>query len=88
MELAYNGDVFEVEEIGSINMGCDGTDEYLHVRCLTTEANESTVERAVMQERYREPVGPGAYFCRNATAMIKPYSDNQYVVIVHHRYDN
>lgn len=88
MEYNFEGNAFEQEAIGSIVKGVDGTDEYLHVRCLTADSDEATVERAVMQRYYRDTDTPGGYFCRNATVMRKRYSDNEYVVIVHHRYDN
>lgn len=75
-----------VTNIGHIEHGIDGNDQYL---LLTRNDDDLTPEQArewllpqVYRETYQEA---GGYFCKRVTVMSR--SDSQVVAIVHHEYD-
>ena len=74
------------EQIGKIEMGIDGCDEYVRLR-----ANESTtVDQAhewLLNRVYRDTNQAGGYFCHQVTIMPRPYFNDEFVGIIHHRYD-
>ena len=89
VELPYNLEPFIPEytytEIGRVEMGCDGSDQYFLVSGKTDIIPDDLledVEHKFYVETYREA---GGYFCKHFTLMKQ--SSNEYIVRVCHRYD-
>lgn len=79
-------DYVSMDEIGSINMGIDGTDVYYLLRTANPVAIP-TLKMQLNREYAYESSYPGSAFCAGVSVMPKPYYDCDYVVIVHNRYD-
>lgn len=77
---------YTITRIGSVEQGIDGNDEYLLV--MDGEENKTTdeVEQDFFEAYYRDTDTAGAYFCHYVTVVELP-SNNEWIVIIHHRYD-
>ncbi len=76
-----------ITKIGDIGQGIDGTDAYV---LLTRKDDDLTPDEAVEwlhPKVYRECGGPGGYFCNTVLATQAPYSTNEVICIIQHRYD-
>lgn len=80
-------DRYELTRIGTIELGIDGSDEYLLVRDLEGTVDADDVYDALIARFYRESSHAGGYFCRSLRVMPDPYYTTQCVVVVQHRYD-
>ena len=82
-----NDTAYTVQTIGVIDYGIDGSDEYLLVASDDDSATIEDVETEFLNLYYRDTHRAGAYFCHTVTVQKKSYSDNEFIVIIHHRYD-
>lgn len=73
--------------IGKLDFGIDGADEYVLISRLDDELTERQAYDYLMPKVYRDCSYPGGYFCTSITIFKKPYVD-EFIGIVHHRYDN
>lgn len=76
---------FEYTQVGRIEMGCDGADEYFLVKGQTEIVPDdllADVETKFYVETYREA---GGYFCKQFDLMAQ--TNGNYIVRVCHRYD-
>jgi hypothetical protein len=78
---------YETQRIGVIDDGIDGSDEYLLVTSDDDSATAQDVETEFLNRYYRDTNRAGGYFCAAVTVQKKSYSDNEFIVIIHHRYD-
>lgn len=77
---------YKVQRIGVIEQGIDGTDEYLLIKS-DDAATADEVEHEFLNLYYRDTNHAGGYYCADVTVQQKNYSDHEFIVIVHHRYD-
>jgi len=82
-----NDTTYTVKIIGVIDDGIDGSDEYLLVASDNDSATIEDVETEFLNLYYCDTHRAGAYFCHTVTVQKKSYSDNEFIVIIHHRYD-
>jgi hypothetical protein len=78
---------FHIEKIGIIHLGMDGSDEYV---LLTANQSATTDEifDLMIHRVYRSiDQQTGGYYCDNVTVMPHPVLDDQFVCVIHHRYD-
>lgn len=77
----------KTERIGVIDIGVDGSDEYLLVN--TDEPTiPAKVKRDLLERFYRDTMQEaGGYYCHNVTVLEHPLSDSKFVAVIHHRYD-
>lgn len=77
----------KTERIGVIDIGVEGSDEYLLVN--TDEPTiPAKVKRDLLERFYRDTTQEaGGYYCHNVTVMEYPFSDSKFVAVIHHRYD-
>ena len=76
---------YRITPIGKVDQG-NGSDEYVLVCDLSDDIDLDDVEREFTEHCYRDTDTPGAYFCHRVT-VVGLDSDNECIVIVHHRYD-
>jgi len=75
-----------VTNIGRIEHGIDGSDQYLLLSCGDDNLTEDQAHEWLLPQVYRETYQEaGGYFCKRVTVMQK--TDSQVVAIVHHEYD-
>ena len=75
-----------LQEIGRIPMSIDGTDVYMLLR--TQEPVALPTLKNFFNDQYRtESRYPGDIFCAGVSVMAKPYFNDEYVIIIHNRYD-
>lgn len=75
-----------LQEIGRIPMGIDGTDIYMLLR--TQEPVGVQELRDFFNSQYcTDSHYPGSAYCAGCTVMPKPYYNDEFVVIIHNRYD-
>ncbi len=79
---------YKVQTIGVIDNGIDGSDQYLLITVDNDSATTEEVEHEFLNLYYRDTSQPGGYFCHTVTVQRKSYSDHEFIVIIHHRYDN
>jgi hypothetical protein len=77
---------YRTQEIGRIDQGIDGVDQYLLVADLSDDIDTEVVEQEFLEHHYRDTNVAGGYFCHSVTVSELP-SDNKCIVIIHHRYD-
>lgn len=77
---------YRVTRIGSVDMSQGGNDEYLLVCDPDDDIDVTTVEEAFNHHVCRDTDAPGGYFCLGVTTVHLP-SDNECIVIVHHRFN-
>lgn len=77
----------KIEKIGVIPLGVEGSDEYLLIN--TDEACiPAKVKRDLLERYYKDTTQEaGGYYCHRVTVMEHPYQENEFVGVVHHRYD-
>lgn len=80
-------DRYDIRDIGTLDHGIDGSDQYLLVRDLEQEIDRRHVFDTIMPRYYRDCTRPGGYFCKNLRVMADPLFTDQCIVIIEHRYD-
>jgi hypothetical protein len=75
------------QQIGKIEMGIDGCDEYVLITNDEGDLSPEDAEAWLLPKVYRDCHRAGGYFCRHVTTTPVPYRDDQVIAIVHHRYD-
>lgn len=80
-------DRYDIREIGRLDMGIDGTDQYLLVRDLQQYIDKAHVYDTIMPRFYRDCTRPGGYFCTDLRIIPDPVLKHECIVIVQHRYD-
>lgn len=75
----------EVERIGRIERGIDGSDEYVLMRCDEDTSVDDIHNWLLAQHRY-ECNRPGGYFC-HYVSVIPHAHPGKYLGIIYHRYD-
>lgn len=78
---------YKVQTIGVIDNGNEGSDQYLLVTIDNDFATTEEIEHEFLKVYYRDTNRAGGYFCHAVTAQKKSYSDHEFIVIIHHRYD-
>lgn len=76
----------QVQRIGAIHHGIDGSDEYLLVRSNVDDITPSDVMEILLPRYYKDCNGPGQYFC-NSILAVQSTSANEVIATVQHRYD-
>ena len=72
--------------IGTIDRGCDGSEQYILLTCLNDTLFEHEAHQWIYPQVYRDCNYTGGYFCNRVTTIQK--TDNQVICIVHHEFDN
>lgn len=72
--------------IGTIDNGCDGSQQYILLTCLNDALFEHEAYAWLMPKVYRDTNTPGGYFCHRVETIQK--RDDQVICIVHHQFDN
>ena len=81
--------MYTIQQIGSIDEGIDGRDEYVIVKRIDGEtATEKDVHEWVLNLVYRECHHAGGYYCKTVCVVKQQYSDNEFICTICHRYDN
>jgi hypothetical protein len=75
----------EIEPIGRILRGIDGSDEYVLLR-YDEEVSTHDLEDWLLSLFYTESTGAGSYFCTSVQVVRHPHID-KYIGIIYHRYD-
>lgn len=76
-----------VQRIGAISKGIDGTDAYLLVTSNEDALDLEQVEEFLLQQWWSDSKGPGTYYCNSVRVIADPVHDNKCIAIVQHRYD-
>lgn len=74
------------ETIGTVSLGIDGSDQYLLVH-TTEEATEKDVTEYYLPRVYKNTDIGGAYYCCDITVIKKKYLSDEFILIIHHRYN-
>ena len=75
------------QQIGKIEMGIDGCDEYVLITNDEDDLSPEVAEAWLLPQVYRDCYQAGGYFCHHVSTTLVPFRDNQVIAIVHHRYD-
>ncbi len=78
----------KTQKIGDISEGIDGRDQFVLLTRIDASLTMEQAEGYMLRRCYvdsREEAG--GYFCHSVTALPVPAKDNEFVIIVHHRYD-
>jgi hypothetical protein len=75
-----------VTTIGTIENGCDGSQQYFLLRCLNDYLSEHDAWAYLHPLVYCDTNDTGAYFCHIVETIQK--SDNEVICIVHHQFNN
>ena len=80
---------FKTENIGRIELGVEGSDQYIK---LTADGNhaptKSQVHDWLLSQCYRDThQEAGGYYCHSVTIMKHPRLNDEFVGIIHHRFD-
>ncbi len=79
----------EVNRIGEINNGVDGTDCFYQVKSkLDTEVTVEQVREVFDHAMMYEGNGPGTAYCPGCSVVKQEYHKDVFLVTAHHRYDN
>lgn len=75
--------------IGSIPLGVEGSDQYVQLFCTGAKPPSKERVHAWLMERVFKDTQQeaGGYYCHNVTIMTHPHRANEFVGIIHHRYD-
>jgi len=74
------------EPIGTIELGCDGSDQYILFKSLEDDISPDDVYATVLPMVYRDTQTPGGYFCHRVRVMQTDRS-NEVICVIEHRYD-
>lgn len=82
-------DYILMQTIGNIHKGVDGTDQYVLLKRVDDDLDADTAHDWLLRRYYHDSTHPGGYFCTSVTIIPVPvpYARNEYIGIVHHRYD-
>ena len=80
-----NVQIESIENIGAIERGIDGRDQYVLLRCDEDTSTDVLSER-LLSLFYTESTGAGSYFCTSVQVVRHPHID-KYIGIIYHRYD-
>lgn len=80
-------DSLQIQRIGAIDLGVDGSDEYLLVWDNEQDHRAEDVEQHLLSRYFRDTNMPGGYFCYAVNVGPHPYYEGKHIAIVHHRYD-
>ena len=72
--------------IGTIDNGCDGSQQYILLTCLNDNLTEDEAHRWLYPQVYQDTDRAGGYFCYIVETIQK--TDNQVICIVHHEFNN
>lgn len=76
---------FAVQQIGSIDRGIDGNDEYLLIKS-DEETSPEDIRRYLLDTWAWDCRGAGQYFCSGVD--VTPHAQaGKYIGIIYHRYD-
>jgi hypothetical protein len=75
----------DIENIGSIEHGIEGRDQYVLMRC-DEDTSVDDLQNWLHQRHYRESNRPGGYFCTSVQVVPHPHV-GKYIGIICHRYD-
>jgi hypothetical protein len=77
---------YNIEKIGIIYLGVDGSDAFHLFTNLSDNIDFKTFENDVLEFYYDHgSSNPGSYFCHSVEVFKR--TENQALVIVHHRYN-
>jgi hypothetical protein len=77
----------EIVKIGSVDLGCEGRDEYVLVRDREDEVTQKRARDHVLPLVYRNTPEPGEYYC-NTVRTMPGETDDEVICIIQHRFDN
>jgi len=81
--------MYTIQQIGNIDNGIDGRDEYVLVKAIDGEEHSIEVIRAwVLGMVYSACRGAGGYYCDTVAVTKQEHSDNEFICTICHRYDN
>lgn len=87
MRVEMKASDVQVERIGSISMGIDGTDEYVRIRRRDDDLDLAETHEWLLSRHYRDSARPGDYFCTSVTIVPMPHFNDECIGIIHHRFD-
>lgn len=74
--------------IGNINKGIDGTDQYVLVENVEGDNLDlDTVHENLLDMYYRDCCVPGGYFCKTVQIIPDPVHSRKCIAVIQHRYD-
>lgn len=77
----------ETQSIGLIRLGVEGYDEYLHIMAENATMWDD-VHDWLLKRYYRDTTQEaGGYYIHRVTVMPRPNRDDEFIGIIHHRYD-
>lgn len=78
-----------IQIIGNIDKGIDGIDQYVLLKRVDDDLDADTAHDWLLRRYYHDSTQPGGYFCKSVSIIPVPipYASNEYIGIVHHRYD-
>lgn len=76
----------QMTTIGTIDNGCDGSQQYILLKCLNDYLSEDEAWAYLHPLVYRDTNTAGAYFCHIVETIQK--SDDSVICIVHHQFNN
>jgi len=80
--------MYTIQQIGNIDEGIDGRDEYVIVKRIDGEdATVEDVHEWVLNLVYRDCQHAGGYYCKTVYVVKQQYSDNEFICTICHRYD-
>ena len=79
----------DVTTIGNIDLGVEGTDQYVHMFFLGEAIPSKDFAHDWLLGRvYKDTTQEaGGYFCHRVTILSYPQRKREFVGIIHHRYD-
>jgi hypothetical protein len=77
----------QTKRIGAIDLGVDGSDEYLLVWDNEQEHSAEELEQHLLERYFRDTNTPGGYFCYSVIVGRHPYYTDKFIATVFHRYD-
>jgi hypothetical protein len=79
----------DYQTIGEIHLGAEGWDQYIKLKAKGGEAPMwDDVHDWLLRRHYRDTKEEaGGYYCHQVTVMPRPRYPDEFVGIVHHRYD-
>ena len=84
--MSFQERELKIESIGKIDVD-NGSDEYALLKGLDDDLTPEQAVSWLKPRMYRESTQPGGYFCTTVRGVQVPFSKNQVICIVEHRYD-